>query len=1049
MQTCPQHHLKTGKICRECGHVYPLATGDTFGALEVIERIPGPARLHLYHCRHQDQDYALWEGLEIYQPTYREQMIRVLDAQPLSGVPEVQNFSIDDMPSEANILYLLYDWAPYASSQTLDSLSQQAGILPAEQIHLIMTQLLELLAELELRQWVWNSFHSHYLYFDPEQQKVFPGLAFYAQELTPGAISPVVFKGFSPPEQIRSGEVFRETDRFGLAMTLVQLCTGLSPALWAPDLPGFKRYQYIWGKALMDFYTQLMQPVEQVPASRLIDSWKALKTDLLSHKILPAMQEELRVFNAGLQAYTAQDLNTALENWLSVQRGSLHNPHLAAYIARALWKKHLKHEALAWYGEAIRRESLGLFYQEVGACYEADKQTERAERAYRQAVTRIPYMPEPYNGLGRCAKNRQNFKTAKLCFEKSLQIHPTWEAREMLDEIAAIQFPTTHKSKHQPQTPTRASLQINLTPTLWEHFDKNKNIAAYRVKEVGEQIGPYTIDAVLRERNLVKGNRSSIYRVHNAAAESFFVKEVLLDVSGSGTFYKEKVLLQKLSHPGIPPVHDSFEANDCGYLVQPFLQVPSLEQYLNTEGILPEAEIRAILTQGLQLIAYLQSQQIIHADIKPENLHWDAAAQQLYLTDFDIAVEHKPARPQNNFSVGVTAGFAAPEQLEIKAVNLTTDVFALALTCLNLSTGLNPKLFYHHQKRAYRSCTQLPQLSRPFGKFLDKLLTCDLKQRAQRYQQAQDLLAELQQAFAQAPKVLSKAQREVGHLIREVALCHQDPERLAAIAAQLHHKSQDAKVDYLLAFAYLDHQQWDAAFVAYDRAMAKDPRWLLPYYGKSAALADQGKHSDAIALLKKSLDYCKTESLPYSLLARCFIAQKKFKLALQLYQKALKLDPTNKQIYLDTAHLHIRLGGFESARKLCEQALEYAPTSARAFQLLQMICGIQENYPAAIEYGERAAMLRPHRINVQYDLGFSYFRAGYYIKALKQFQRCLELDPEHVQSLYYLADSLLELGRLEEARKYFQKVRLHAELQEAVKRKLALIEDSLSQNTAA
>lgn len=1030
--------------------MYPLAAGDTFGALDVVEKVSDQTRLHLYHCRHQAQDYALWEGLEIYQPTYREQIISALDAQPLPGVPEVQNFSIDDMPSESNILYLLYDWAPYQDSQTLDSLSQQAGILPAEQIHLIITQLLDILAELESRKWVWNSFHSHYLYFNQAQQKVFPGLAFYAQELSPGAISPVVFKGFSPPEQIRSGEVFHETDRFGLAMTLVQLCTGLSPALWAPDLPGFNRYQYIWGKAQMDFYAQLMQPVAQVPASQLITRWKALKTDLLSHKILPAMQEELRVFYAGLQAYAALDLNTALDNWLSIQRGTLHNPHLAAYIARALWKKHLKHEALAWYGEAIRRESLGLFYQEVGACYEADNQTERAERAYRHALKRIPYMPDAYNGLGRCAKNRQNFKTAKLCFEKSLQIHPTWEAREMLDEIAAIQFPTTHKSKKTPQTPNRASLQINVNTSLWEHFDKNKNIAAYRVKEVGDHIGDYTIEAVLRERNLVKGSRSSIYRVHNAATERFFVKEVLLDVSGSGTFYKERALLQKLSHPGIPAIHDSFEAQDCGYLVQPFLDAPSLEHYLNAEGILAEAEVRLIFEQGLLLIAYLQSQQIIHADIKPENLHWDVTAQKLYLTDFDIAIEHNPQRPQNNFSVGVTAGFAAPEQLEIKAVNLTTDVFALALTCLNLSTGLNPKLFYRHQKKSYASCTKLPQLSQRFGKFLDKLLTCNLKQRARLYQRADMLLTELPEAFSKAPKSLSAKQRQVGRLIRQAALCHKDPDKLADIARQLQSQSQDPKIDYLLAFAYLDHQQWDAAFSAYDQAMAKDPRWMLPYYGKSAALADYGKSSDAIALLKKSLDYCKTESLPYTLMAKCFIQQNKFKLALQLYQKALKLDPVNKQIYLDAAHLHIRLGGVESARKLCQQALEYAPTSARAFQLLQMICGIQENYPAAIEYGERAALLRPHRVNVQYDLGFSYFRAGHYLKAMQQFRRCLALEPEHVQSCYYLADCLLELGRPAEARKYFLKVRLHPELQQAVQRKLALVEDALkSDNDAA
>lgn len=1049
MQTCPQQHLKTGKICRECGYVYPLETGDTFGALEIVDRVASHRRYHLYHCRHQDQAYALWEGLEIFQPEYREALVNRLDSEPLTGVPEIRNFSIDDMPSESNLLYLLYDWAPYEHSHTLDQLSQNQGILPPAQIHHIVAQLLEILAELESRNWVWNTFHSHYLYWDPTRETVFPGLAFYAQEFSPGAISPVVFKGFSPPEQIRSGEVFRETDRFGLAMTLVQLCTGLPPTLWAPDLPEFKRYQSIWGGAMMNFYSQLMQPVEKVSARSLIASWEALKKTVTAVRILPAHQQELQVFYAGLKAYTAGDLNGALDQWLSIQRGTLHNPHLPAYIARALWQKHLKREALAWYGAAIRRESLGAFYLEVGACYEADSQTERAEKAYRQALERIPYMPEAYNGLGRCAKNRQNFKTAKLCFEKSLQIHPTWEAREMLDEIAAIQFPASHKSKKQVRTPSRASLQINVNPTLWEHFDKSKHIAPYTVKQVGELIGPYTITAVLRERNLVKGNRSSIYRVQDDQERRFFVKEVLLDVSGSGTFYKERHLLQRLSHPGIPRVHDSFEADTCAYLIQDFIEAPSLEQYLNTEGLLPEAEIRLIFEQGLQLIAYLQRQQIIHADIKPENLHWDPKKSQLYLTDFDIALEHHPRRPQSNFSVGVTAGFAPPEQMEVKAVNLTTDVFALALTCLNLSTGLNPKLFYRHQKKRYATCTKLPQLSQSFGKFLDTLLTCDLKQRAQRYQQAEPLLSDLPTAFAKPPQPLEAARREVGLLIREATLCHNAPEKLDGIAAQLQHKNQDPKIDYLLAFAYLDQQKYDVAFAAFDRAMAKDPQWMLPYYGKSAALADRGKSADAIALLKKSLDYCKTESLPYSLLARCFIAENKYKLALQLYQKALNLDPTNKQIYLDAAHLQIRLGGFEAARKLCQQALEYAPTSARAFQLLQMICGIQENYPAAIEYGERAALLRPHRINVQYDLGFSYFRAGYYIKAMKQFQRCLELEPEHVQSLYYLGDCLLELGRLEEARNCFLKVRLHPELQEAVKRKLALIDTALSDPHAA
>ncbi|MBD2313268.1 serine/threonine protein kinase [Desertifilum sp. FACHB-1129] len=215
-------------------------------------------------------------------------------------------------------------------------------------------------------------------------------------------------------------------------------------------------------------------------------------------------------------------------------------------------------------------------------------------------------------------------------------------------------------------------------------------------------------------------------------------------------FEREAAVLEELGnkHPQIPDLFAFFPLNVATrqpgqeekffYLVQEFIDGRNLEQELQQKGAFSEAEVLQVLEQILPILQFVHDRGSIHRDIKPSNIMRDRAGR-FHLLDFG-AVKQITNTPQAAGSTGIySQGFAPPEQMAGTQVYPSTDLYALAVTCLNLLANEDPKSLFDSYNNQWNWRSRI-QVSPQLAQVLDRLL---LSAPNQRFQSAQEVIAAL------------------------------------------------------------------------------------------------------------------------------------------------------------------------------------------------------------------------------------------------------------------------------------------------------------------
>ncbi|NJL57495.1 serine/threonine protein kinase [bacterium] len=159
-------------------------------------------------------------------------------------------------------------------------------------------------------------------------------------------------------------------------------------------------------------------------------------------------------------------------------------------------------------------------------------------------------------------------------------------------------------------------------------------------------------------------------------------------------FEREGRVLRQLDHPAIPKYLDSFqvdsESDRLFCLVQEFAPGQSLDRWIASGWRPDENEVRAIATQLLEILIYLQhfTPPILHRDLKPQNILRDQQGQ-IYLVDFGAVQDTYRQTVTGGSTVVGTFGYMAPEQYRGQAT-LATDLYGLGTTLVFLLTGKDP-----------------------------------------------------------------------------------------------------------------------------------------------------------------------------------------------------------------------------------------------------------------------------------------------------------------------------------------------------------------------
>jgi tetratricopeptide (TPR) repeat protein len=202
--------------------------------------------------------------------------------------------------------------------------------------------------------------------------------------------------------------------------------------------------------------------------------------------------------------------------------------------------------------------------------------------------------------------------------------------------------------------------------------------------------GRYHIEAELGE-----GGMATVYLAHDPRHDRKVAVKVLgSDLAaalGGDRFLNEIRITANLQHPHILPLFDSGQADGLLYFVMPHVVGETLKQKLDREKRLGIEESLAVAKSVAAALHYAHQQNVVHRDIKPDNVMLTDGLPMV--VDFGIAGAIETAGshrdPDTARSMG-TLGYMSPEQAAGDPVDARSDVFALGCMLFEMLTGQRP-----------------------------------------------------------------------------------------------------------------------------------------------------------------------------------------------------------------------------------------------------------------------------------------------------------------------------------------------------------------------
>jgi Tol biopolymer transport system component len=216
----------------------------------------------------------------------------------------------------------------------------------------------------------------------------------------------------------------------------------------------------------------------------------------------------------------------------------------------------------------------------------------------------------------------------------------------------------------------------------------------------GSRLGPYEIVSPLGAGGMGEVYKARDTRLDRAVAVKILPERLSSSADARQRFEREARVISRLSHPHICALYDVGQQDGTEFLVMELLEGETLAQRI-AQGPLPLPHVLRLGVEIADALDKAHRQGIVHRDLKPANVMMTRSGAKLL--DFGLAKALPPpllsgassesptvSEPADLTGEGALLGtfqYLAPEQLEGRAADSRSDIFAFGVTLYEAAAG--------------------------------------------------------------------------------------------------------------------------------------------------------------------------------------------------------------------------------------------------------------------------------------------------------------------------------------------------------------------------
>lgn len=279
------------------------------------------------------------------------------------------------------------------------------------------------------------------------------------------------------------------------------------------------------------------------------------------------------------------------------------------------------------------------------------------------------------------------------------------------------------------------------------------------------------------------GGMSDVYKarchkLNRLVAVKVLKEEFSTDENFVGKFKMEAQAAAGLSHPNIVNIYDVIDEGNIHYIVMELIEGITLKNYISKKGHLEVKETIGIAIQVAQGIAAAHEQNIIHRDIKPQNMIISRDGK-VKVADFGIA-RAVSAQTLNSAAMG-SVHYISPEQARGGYSDTRSDIYSLGITMFEMATGRLPFegdntvtiALAHLEEPITRPSIYNPDIPVSLERII---LKCTEKKPERRYSSASEVINDLRKALVNPNDDFVKTAPLIDHTAQTVTISDKELE---------------------------------------------------------------------------------------------------------------------------------------------------------------------------------------------------------------------------------------------------------------------------------